>query len=68
LKEKKVEIILQYRQREVDMDDVVKRVEEDYKAHGNTDPIVKKEIYVKPEDFTAYYVINDLVEGKVLLF
>ncbi len=59
---------MQYRQREVDMDDVVKRVEEDYKAHGNTDKIEKKEIYVKPEDFTAYYVINDRVEGKVLLF
>ena len=66
--DKKMEMILQYRHREVSMDEVIKRVEEDYKAHGNTDEIKNQEIYVKPEDFTAYYVINDDVVGKVHLF
>ena len=31
---KKAEVILQYRQREVDMDEVFRRIEEDYKARG----------------------------------
>lgn len=66
--DKNIEMILQYRHREVSMDEVIKRVEEDYKAHGNTDEIKNQEIYVKPEDFTAYYVINDDVVGKVHLF
>ena len=30
--------------------------------------IENMQIYVKPEDFTAYYVINDGVVGKVNLF
>ena len=30
--------------------------------------IKKQEVYVKPEDFTAYYVINGDAVGKVHLF
>lgn len=65
---KKAEVILQYRQREVDMDEVFRRIEEDYKARGNKAEIEKLEVYVKPEDFTAYYVINGDAVGKVHLF
>ena len=54
------EVILQYREYEVNMDDVTERV----KAHY----LENMQIYVKPEDFTAYYVINDSVAGKVNLF
>ncbi len=41
---------------------------EDYEAHGHKDEIKKQEVYVKPEDFTAYYVINGDAVGKVQLF
>ena len=62
-------MILQYRQREVDMDEVFHRIKEDYEAHGDTRKKSKnRKWYVKPEDFTAYYVINGDAVGKVQLF
>lgn len=63
------EVILQYRNYEVNMDDVTERVKSHYIAKGfKADSIENVQIYVKPEDFTAYYVINDRVAGKVNLF
>lgn len=63
------EVILQYREYEVNMDDVTARVKAHYLAKGHKeDSIENVQIYVKPEDFTAYYVINDGVVGKVNLF
>lgn len=68
-KEIDTEVILQYRQYEVNMDDVTERVKSHYIAKGfKADSIENMQIYVKPEDFTAYYVINDGVVGKVNLF
>ncbi len=69
VKETETEVILQYRNYEVNMDDVTERVKAHYLAKGNkADAIENMQIYVKPEDFTAYYVINDDVVGKVNLF
>ncbi|MCX4322998.1 MAG: DUF6465 family protein [Lachnospiraceae bacterium] len=63
------EVILQYRNYEVNMDDVTERVKAHYYAKGyKKDSIENMQIYVKPEDFTVYYVINDGVVGKVNLF
>lgn len=63
------EVILQYRNYEVNMADVTERVKAHFLAKGNKpDSIENMQIYVKPEDFTAYYVINDSVAGKVNLF
>ena len=68
-KEIDTEVILQYREYEVNMDDVTERVKAHYFAKGyKEDSIENIQIYVKPEDFTAYYVINDGVVGKVNLF
>lgn len=63
------EVILQYRDYEVDMDVVTERVKAHYLAKGyKAESLENIQIYVKPEDFTAYYVINDSVVGKVNLF
>lgn len=68
-KEIDTEVILQYREYEVNMDDVTERVKAHYVAKGfKADSIENMQIYIKPEDFTAYYVINDGVVGKVSLF
>lgn len=68
-KEASLEVILQYREYEVNMDAVTERVKAHYYAKGHPqDSIEDMQIYVKPEDFTAYYVINDGVVGKVSLF
>ena len=63
------EVILQYRGYEVDMDAMTERVKAHYYSKGyKKGSIQTLQIYAKPEDFTAYYVINDGVVGKVNLF
>lgn len=68
-KEVTPEVVLQYREYEVNMDDVLERVKDHYVAKGHKrESIEDLQVYVKPEDFTAYYVINDGIVGKVNLF
>ena len=43
MEQKDIEVILQYRQREVDMDEVFHRIKEDYEAHGHKEEIKKQE-------------------------
>ena len=63
------EVFLQYREYEVNMETVTERVKAHYYAKGHPNGSIEDmQIYVKPEDFTAYYVINDGVVGKVSLF
>lgn len=68
-KEVKPEILVQFRQYEADMDEIIRRVKENFEVKGNRGVEIEKiQVYVKPEDFTAYYVINDGFAGKVNLF
>ena len=61
--------MLQYREYEANMDDVLARVKAHYVAKGHKEESIEDlQVYVKPEDFTAYYVINDGIVGKVNLF
>lgn len=63
------ELVLQYRGYEVDMETVTERVKSHYYSKGyKKGSIDNLQIYMKPEEFTAYYVINDGVVGKVNLF
>ena len=63
------EVVLQYREYEANMDDVLARVKSHYVAKGHKEESIEDlQVYVKPEDFTAYYVINDGIVGKVNLF
>lgn len=65
----KAEVILQYRQLECNMETVMQRIYEQYERKGNDlAGIEKLQVYVKPEDFAAYFVINDSYDGKVPLF
>ena len=64
-----VDFELQYRDRETDMKDIAKRVTEDYVKRGNdASKIGLIQVYLKPTDYTAYYVINSSYEGKIPLF
>ena len=63
------EVVLQYRGYEVDIEAVTERVKAHYYSKGyKKGSINNLQIYAKPEEFTAYYVINDGVVGKVNLF
>ena len=50
------------------MDRIVERIKNDYFSRGNTQNIERMQIYLKPEESTAYYVINDGVVGKVYMY
>lgn len=63
------EVVLQYREYEANIEEVVKRIKAHYYAKGYPENSIESlQVYMKPEDFTAYYVINDGVVGKVNLF
>lgn len=64
-----VDFELQYRDQETDMKDIARRVTEDYTKRGNDASNIQLiQVYLKPTDFTAYYVINNSYEGKIPLF
>lgn len=63
------DIIVQYDGLESDLANVYKRVRNAYKAAGNDEnTITDIRLYIKPQDFTAYYVVNGDYTGKVGLF
>ncbi len=67
--ELKVEMILQYGNQEADMGKIADKVKAQFVAEGHRAGTIKTlNIYVKPEDYAAYYVINEKFSGKVDLF
>lgn len=60
----KEELIVEYGSKSVNMADVVENVKKAWKADGNKGVIKKVQVYVKPEEGVAYYVVNDVAEGK----
>ena len=65
----KPEIIVQYQNNEVDTAKVEERVKAQFVSEGHKAGFIKKlNIYIKPEEYSAYYVINDKFSGRVDLF
>ena len=65
----KPEIIVQYQNSEVDTAAVEERVKAQFVAEGHKAGFIRKlSIYIKPEEYSAYYVINDKFSGRVDLF
>ena len=64
----KTEICLQYRSRETDTEQMIQRVKEDYASRSNSAEIISIQLYIKPEEWTIYYVVNDGIVGKIPLF
>ena len=63
------EILVQYDGLESDLSSIYERVKKTYADSGNdVDSIHEIKLYLKPQDFTAYYVINGDYTGKVGLF
>ena len=63
------EIYIQYRELEGRMDQIEQRIYDQFCQQGHDmSEIQKLQIYVKPQDFTAYYMINDSISGKVGIF
>ena len=65
----KPEIIVQYQNSEVDTAAVEERVKAQFVAEGHKAGFIRNlSIYIKPEEYSAYYVINDKFSGRVDLF
>lgn len=63
------EVYIQYRELEGRMDQIEQRIYDQFCQQGHQMSEIKKlQIYVKPQDFTAYYMINDSIAGKVGIF
>lgn len=65
----KAEITVQYQNNEVSLDKVEEKVKAQFVSEGHKAGSIKKiNIYVKPEEYSAYYVINEKFSGRVDLF
>lgn len=62
-------VAVQYQNNEVDIAKVEEKVKAQFISEGHKASSIKKvNIYVKPEEYSAYYVINDKFCGRVDIF
>ena len=59
------EIFVQYQGGETSMDALVESVKESFHTEKKRTLITSLKMYVKPEEHTAYYVVNEEFEGKI---
>lgn len=63
------ELFVQYAGNEASTADIIAKVKAAYVAEGHKESAIKAiKLYIKPEEYAAYYVINDKASGKVTLF
>lgn len=62
--EPKVNVVVEFYGRQIIAKDVVAACEAAYKAE-NKDAVKSIDVYVKPEDNAAYYVVNAKTSGKI---
>lgn len=65
----KTALYVQFAGNEATEADIIKKVKAAYVAEGHKESAIKEiNLYVKPEEYAVYYVINDKASGKVNLF
>ena len=65
----KTSLYVQFAGNEVTEADIIDKVKAAYVAEGHKESAIKEiNLYVKPEEYAVYYVINDKAIGKVNLF
>lgn len=66
------EIYVQYTdngEQEAGIADVVAKIKALYVAEGHRESSIKSlKVYMKPQEWKAYYVINDKIEGNIMIF
>lgn len=61
----KPQVILQFRGTEISIDALVDAAKDDFRAVKKRTPVTDLKLYVKPEEQTAYYIVNQKYTGKV---
>lgn len=65
----KTALYVQFAGNEATETDIIDKVKAAYVAEGHKESAIKEiNLYVKPEEYAVYYVINDNASGKVNLF
>lgn len=65
----KPEVIIQHQGREAALEDAIEKAKGEFVAAGHRVSSIKSlQVYVKPEEEAAYYVINQKFAGRVDLF
>lgn len=58
-------VIVQFQGSEVELDTLVEAAKADFRQEKKRTPITDLKLYVKPEERTAYYVVNEKFNGSV---
>lgn len=67
--EMKPEVFIQYQGQEAVVADAIEKAKAEFVADGHRVSSIKSlQIYLKPEEYAAYYVINQKFAGRVDLF
>lgn len=61
----KPEIFVQFQETQADINDLIERAKAAFKSEKKRTRITEMKLYVKPEERSAYYVINEKSEGKI---
>lgn len=65
----KPEVFIQYQGQEAVVEEAIKKATDEYVAAGHRASSIKSlQVYLKPEENAAYYVVNQKAAGKVDLF
>ncbi len=58
-------VIVQFQGSEADLDTLVEAAKDDFRQEKKRTPITDLKLYIKPEERTAYYVVNETFNGSV---
>lgn len=58
-------VIVQFQGSEVELETLVEAAKADFREEKKRTPITDLKLYVKPEERTAYYVVNEKFNGSV---
>ena len=61
----KPELIIQYQGNDIALDTLVDAAKADFHTSKKRTLITDLKLYVKPEESTAYYVVNEQFQGKI---
>lgn len=61
----KPELVLQYQGAETDLSALAEAAKAEFRLAHKRTPVTALKLYIKPEDQTAYYVVNETFEGKL---
>lgn len=59
------EVFVQFQGGEISIDALIDAAKDDFHQTKKRTRVTALKLYVKPEEYTAYYVINDSQEGKI---